>query len=121
MEKMYNSAVPAPAQPLDVFFAPRRVAVIGASEKEGSVGRTITENLLNAPLIWRIYPVNPRHPRILGLAAYPTVADIPGGVDLAIIATPAAGVPEVVGQCRAAGVQGVIILSAGFRETGPDG
>jgi acetyltransferase len=108
-------------QPLDAIFAPRAVAVIGASEQEGSVGRSILANLLNSPAERRIYPVNPHRSSVLGKRAYPHVAEAPEAIDLAIVATPAATVPEVLGRCADAGVRGAIIISAGFKETGPAG
>lgn len=107
--------------PLDVFFTPRRVAVIGATEAAGSVGRTIVRNLINHPFGGIVFPVNPRRPSVLGIQAYPTIADVPGVVDLAVIVTPAPTVPEIVGQCADAGVKGAIVISAGFKECGPSG
>lgn len=107
--------------PLDVFFRPSNVAVIGATEREGSVGRAIVANLVQGKFPGAIYPVNPRHSTILGLASYPQVAAITGDVELAVIVTPAQTVPAVVKQCSGAGVQGAIIISAGFRETGESG
>src|SRR4029079_3336376 len=104
--------------PLKVFFAPQNVAVIGASEKEGSVGRTILWNLIGNPFGGTVFPVNPNRPSVVGIKAYPSVADVPGPVDLAIIATPAPTVPGIIRECADAGVQGAIILSAGFKETG---
>lgn len=109
-------------QPLDVIFAPRRVAVIGATERAGSVGRTVLANLLSGPtLAGRVFPVNPHRPTVLGAKAYPTIADVPERVDLAVIVTPAETVPDVIGKCAQARVGGAIILSAGFREVGGRG
>lgn len=108
-------------QPLAPLFAPRTVAVVGASEREGSVGRTLLWNLIRHPFGGTVYPVNPRRHSVLGIQAYPSVAAIPEPVDLALIATPAATVPELVAGCAAAGVQAVVVLSAGFREVGPKG
>jgi len=107
--------------PLNAFFAPQNVAVIGASEKEGSVGRTILWNLISHPFGGTVFPVNPNRPRVLGIKAYPNVAAVPGQVDLALIATPAPTIPGIIRECVDAGVQGAIILSAGFKETGPAG
>jgi acetyltransferase len=104
--------------PLDVIFAPRNIAVIGASEKEGSVGRTILWNLISHPFGGTVFPVNPKRNSILGIKAYRNIAAVPEPVDLAIIATPAATVPGVISECADAGVKGAIILSAGFKETG---
>jgi acetyltransferase len=104
--------------PLDVFFSPRSVAVIGATEREGSVGRTVMWNLVTNPFGGTVIPVNPRRKSVLGI---PAVATVPENVDLAVVVTPAPGVPQVIRQCAAAGVRGAVILSAGFRETGPAG
>ncbi len=102
------------------MFDPKTIAVIGASESEGSVGRTIMDNVMRSPERV-IYPVNPRHETILGLPAYPSIAEVPAEVDLAMVATPAATVPDVLAQCAAAGVHGAIVVSAGFSETGAAG
>lgn len=108
-------------QPLRPLFAPKSVAVIGASEKEGSVGRTLLWNLIQTPFGGTVFPVNPRRSSVLGIKAYASVTAIPEAVDLAVIATPAATVPAVVAECAAAGVKGAIIVSAGFREVGAAG
>jgi acetyltransferase len=108
-------------RPLDVLFKPGSVAVIGATEREGSVGRAILSNLQIAAFQGRIYPVNPQHATILGMAAYPSVRDVPEAVDLAVIVTPAATVPAIVRECVNAGVKSGIVISAGFRERGTDG
>ena len=107
--------------PLDLLFSPRSVAVIGATEAPGSVGRTLLQNLTATPFGGTVYPVNPRRDSILGLRAYRSVADIAAPVDLAVIVTPAATVPAVVGQCADRGIPAAIIISAGFREHGPAG
>src|SRR5437773_1933357 len=108
-------------RPLDVFFAPRNVAVIGATESPASVGRTILWNLINSPFGGTVFPVNPKRTNVLGIRAYPTVAAVPDKVDLAVIVTPAKTVPGVVRECVAAGVKGAIIISAGFKEAGKAG
>jgi acetyltransferase len=106
---------------LSKIFRPNSVAVVGASDRRGSVGRTVLENLQRAEFAGPIYPVNPKHQLLLKLPAYPSVLELPAAADLAIIATPAASVPGVVRECGQAGVSGIIILSAGFREIGPAG
>ena len=83
-------------RPLDALFNPGSVAVIGASERPGSVGRTLLWNLLRSPFGGTVYPVNPRRHSVLGVHCYASVADLPEPVDLAVIATPAPGVPDVV-------------------------
>jgi acetyltransferase len=107
--------------PLDVFFRPRTVAVIGASETPDSVGRTLLLNLIHSPFGGTLYPVNPKRQSVLGIPAYARIGEVPVPVDLAVIATPAAGVPGVIGECAVAGVRGAIVISAGFREIGPAG
>jgi acetyltransferase len=108
-------------RPLDVFFAPRNVAVIGATESPASVGRTILWNLINSPFGGTVFPVNPKRTSVLGIRAYPSIAAVPDKVDLAVIVTPATTVPGVVRGCVAAGVKGAIIISAGFKEAGKAG
>jgi acetyltransferase len=109
------------SQPLDAIFSPKTVAVIGATEKEGSVGRTILSNLIASPFGGTVFPVNPKRPNVLGIKAYPSISAVPDPVDLAIIVTPAKTVPGIVSECVAAGVKGAIIISAGFKEIGPVG
>src|SRR4051794_23991439 len=82
--------------PLNAIFAPQSVAVIGASEKPGSVGRTILWNLISSPFGGTVYPVNPNRPSILGVKAYPHLAAIPDAVDLAVVVTPAPTVPGIM-------------------------
>lgn len=107
--------------PLDAIFAPKTVAVIGATEREGSVGRTILWNLISHPFGGTVFPVNPQRHSILGIKAYPNIAAVPEQVDLAVVVTPAPTVPNVIKECADAGVKGAIIISAGFRETGAEG
>jgi acetyltransferase len=106
--------------PLEAIFSPRAVAVIGATEKTGSVGRAILWNLISSPFGGAVYPVNPRRPNVLGIRSYPDIAAVPEPVDLAVIVTPAPTVPEVIGECVKAKVKGAIIISAGFKEIGPE-
>ncbi|MFS8782470.1 GNAT family N-acetyltransferase [Synechococcus sp. R6-6] len=111
----------ARSHPLNPIFLPRSVAVVGATEREGSVGRTVLWNLISHPFGGTVYPVNPKRHQVLGIRAYERLSALPEPVDLAIIAIPAAGVPKVVQECVEAGVKGAIVLSAGFKETGPAG
>ncbi len=106
---------------LDALFKPERVAVIGASERVGSVGRTILWNLISSPFGGTVYPVNPQRSSVLGIKAYPSVKDVPDSIDTAIIVTPAPTVPGVVRDCAAMGAKGAIIISAGFKEVGEAG
>ncbi|BAC89016.1 bifunctional acetate--CoA ligase family protein/GNAT family N-acetyltransferase [Gloeobacter violaceus] len=108
-------------RPLDLIFAPKSVAVIGATDRPGSVGRTILANLLSNPFGGTVFPVNPKRPAVLGVKAYPTIAAVGERVELAIVVTPAATVPGVIRACAEAGVPGAIVISAGFRETGEAG
>ena len=105
---------------LDKIFNPKSVAIIGASDEEGSVGQAIVKNF-QLGYAGKVYLVNIRKPEILGVKTYQTVNQIPEPVDLAMIATPAKTVPDVVEQCGKAGIKGVIIVSAGFKETGAEG
>ncbi len=108
-------------RPLDSIFTPQSVAVVGATEKPGSVGRTVLWNLISSPFGGTVFPINPKRPNILGLKAYPTLADAPDQVELAVIVTPSPTIPGVIDECVAAGVRGAIIISAGFKEIGPEG
>lgn len=108
-------------QPLDAIFKPQSIAVIGAKDNIGSVGRTILNNLLKGSFKGPIYPVNPKRKEVLGLPAFPNLRSIGKPVDLAVIVTPAATVPQLIQQCVEAGVKGVIVISAGFKELGPEG
>ncbi len=118
---MADSPVPYRRHPLDYIFAPQNVAVIGASETEGSVGRTLLWNLISNPFGGTVYPVNPRRSSVLGVHAYPSVLELPEPVDLAVISTRADFVPGIIDQCVEAGVKGAIIISAGFKEIGEEG
>ena len=111
----------AKANPLDVFFKPKNVAVIGATEAPGSVGRTTLWNLMSTPFGGAVFPVNPKRPSVLGIKAYKNVKEIPAEVDLAVIVTRASFVPAIIKECGEIGVKGAIVISAGFKELGPEG
>jgi acetyltransferase len=104
---------------LEAMFAPKSVALIGATESSGSVGRALMENLHSFSSA--VYPVNPKRATLFGVKAFAKIGDVPGDVDLAVIATPAVTVPEIVGECARANVKGAVIISAGFKECGPGG
>ncbi len=104
---------------LGAVFAPKSVALIGASEAHGSVGRAVMENL--RAFSGAVFPVNPKRDCVLGRKAFPSIAAVPEPVELAVIVTPAATVPAVVGECAAAGVRAAVIVSAGFKECGAAG
>jgi acetyltransferase len=108
-------------QALDTIFAPKSVAVIGATENPGSVGRTIVWNLISSSFGGTIYPVNPKRASILGIKAYPTLAAVPEVVDLIVVVTPATSIPGIIKDAVDLGVKSAIIISAGFKETGPEG
>jgi acetyltransferase len=106
---------------LDAIFKPKTVALIGAKDDFGSVGRTILSNLLGTSFDGTIYPVNPKRQEVLGVRCYPSISAIPEIVDLAIIVTPASTVPGVILECTKAHVRSCIVISAGFKELGEDG
>ena len=106
---------------LKAIFHPRSVAIIGATEKPASVGRTLMRNLLEQPSGATIFPVNPSRNNVLGIRCYPNVAAIGEPVDLAVVITPAETVPAVLQECADAGVGGAIVISAGFAEHGAEG
>jgi acetyltransferase len=105
---------------LDAMFTPGSVAVIGATDRPGTVGRTVLENLLHG-FQGVVYAVNPSREEVLGLKAYKTIRDIPDTVDLAVVATPAATVPQLIGECVDAGAKSAVVISAGFKERGAEG
>lgn len=111
---------PAP-KGLDAIFRPRSVAVIGASRRPGSIGAAIFKNLLEHGFDGPVYPVNPQARVVQSVLAYPTVADIPADVDLAVIAVPSKQVLAAVEECGKKGVRGVVVITAGFKETGAEG
>ncbi|MFU8855531.1 MAG: GNAT family N-acetyltransferase [Deferrisomatales bacterium] len=106
---------------LERLFAPRSVAVVGATPREGTVGHAILRNLAEGGFSGPIHPVNPRYPEILGLPCSPSLSAIPGGVDLAVVAVPIGGVPDVLTEAGATGVGAAIVVSAGGREIGEEG
>ncbi len=106
---------------LEQLFNPRGVALFGASEREGSVGAMVLANLIKAGFKGAIVPVNPKHKKVQGLHCHPDLSRVEHDVDLAVIATPAPTVPNILRQCGAAGLKGAVILSAGFGEAGVDG
>ncbi len=124
-EKPIQSLVTAenilrPKRPsMEAIFAPSSIALVGASERPGSLGQKLMVGL--RPFGGRLYPVSPTLTTVLGINSYPTITAIGQEIDLAIIATPARSVPEIVRECSEAGVRGAIIISAGFKETGPEG
>ncbi|RMF01566.1 MAG: acetyl CoA synthetase subunit alpha, partial [Bacteroidetes bacterium] len=106
---------------LDKLFNPQTIAVIGASNSEGSVGYALIRNLVGSGFKGTVYPINFKHKSIYGIRAYPKLRDTRDEIDLAIIATPSATVPELVEECGQVGVKGLVIISAGFKEQGEAG
>ena len=106
---------------LDKIFEPESIAVVGASEKEGSIGSVHVQNLIQGGYQGKIFPVNPHYTSTHGLKAYPSISRIDHAVDLAIIAIPISSVPSVIRECAQVRVGGAIVVSAGGKETGPQG
>jgi acetyltransferase len=106
---------------LEKIFNPNRIAIIGASDEEASVGAKLLRNMIGVGSKAVVYPVNPFRTTVQGITAYPSISKIPWKVDLAVIATPAHTVPQVVEECGKAGVSGIVIISAGFKEAGEGG
>jgi acetyltransferase len=106
---------------LDSIFKPKRVAVIGASDTPSGVGYAVLRNMVGAGFDGVVYPVNAKRESVQGIAAYKSVLEVPNTPDLAVICTPASTVLPVIKQCAQAGIKGVVIISAGFRETGAEG
>ena len=106
---------------LEEFFSPRSVAVVGASREEGKVGHDVVKNLIEYGYAGRIYPVNPKADKILGLTCYPSVTAAPGEVDLAVLVVPARFTEAVVRECGEKGVRALVIITAGFKESGLEG
>ncbi len=106
---------------LSPLFEPRSVGVIGASERESSLGNVLIRNMLESAFKGRLFAINPKHESVLGVPCYKSVEEVPHRLDLAVIAVRAEKVPAIVDSCGRAGVKAVIVLSAGFSETGPRG
>ena len=121
MRRMEPTATRPPSESLDALLRPASVAVIGASNDPTRIGGRPVRYLRAAGYAGRIYPVNPRHKDVQGLAAFPHISDVPEPVDLAIVAVPAPSVVDTVEACAARGVQVAVIYSAGFAEMGAEG
>jgi acetyltransferase len=106
---------------LSAILAPRSVALVGATERPGSVGRTLMTNLCNDAFDGEVFPVNPKHDQIMGHRAYRSVSELPKPVDLAVVVTPAPTAPGIIRECATLGVKGAVIISAGFKEMGAEG
>jgi acetyl coenzyme A synthetase (ADP forming)-like protein len=106
---------------LDMFFNPQAVAVIGASRTPGKLGHGVLHNIIQHGYKGAVYPINPKADEILGLECYPSVLDVPGPIDLAIILIPSKYVAGALVECGGKGIKGAIVISAGFREVGHEG
>ncbi|MBE0694111.1 MAG: CoA-binding protein, partial [Aquamicrobium sp.] len=102
---------------LEFMSRPRSVAVIGASDREGSVGGVVLKNILDGGFEGPVYPVNPKYRKVMGLACYASAADLPEAPDLAVIVTPPQTVPGVVGELGARGVKAAVVITAGINKT----
>ena len=109
------------SHPLDAIFAPHNVAVIGATERQGSIGRAVLWSLVSSPFGGTVYPVSEKRSSVLGIKSYRRIDEIPEPVDLAVVVTPAVTVPDIISECVEAGVRGCIVISAGFKEHGEKG
>ena len=107
--------------PLDAFFNPAGVAVIGASANPNKLSHGVLRNLISFGYRGAVYPVNPGRKEILGLPCYPTITAVPDPLDLAVIVVPAPVCPAALHECGVRGIKSAIVISGGFRETGPDG
>ncbi len=111
----------ADAASLRRLLSPRSIVVVGASPRAGSIGHELLANILGGGYSGTVYAVNPRHAEILGVQAFPTPAALPEAPDLAVVAVPADQLLEVVRACGERGVRGLVLISSGFGETGPEG
>lgn len=120
-EKVALRSQSAASASMKAFFEPRSVAVVGAGRKRGGIGAEVFHNLLAAGFHGKVYPVNENAGVVGSVTAYPKITDIPGEVDLAIVVVPAERAEAVVDDCIKKGVHGIIVISAGFSETGGEG
>ncbi|MGH9200637.1 MAG: CoA-binding protein, partial [Vicinamibacterales bacterium] len=100
---------------------PNSIAIIGASKDQTKRGFRSIQKLLDDGYPGAIYPINPKEPEILGLKCYPSIADVPGPVDLALVCTPAKTLPDIMMRCGRKGVKGAVVLAGGFAEAGEQG
>ena len=121
IKELPSDVYKAETHPLDTLFSPGSVAVVGASERTGSVGRSVLWNLLSSPFGGTVFPVNAKRPSVLGIKAYSKISDIPDAVDLVVICTPADTVPGLIAESVDTGIPSGIVISAGFKEHGEHG
>ena len=106
---------------MQYILSPGSIAVVGASNRPGSLGLAIFRNLIEAAYQGILYPVNPKAKSIQGVKAYPTLTDIPDPVDMAVLIVPSEGVESIVEEAAAKGIKGCIVITAGFKEVGGHG
>jgi acetyltransferase len=106
---------------LTSLFEPGSVAIVGASETPGKVGTVLLANMLAAGYRGALFAVNPKYATVRGVPCYASVGKVPAHLDLAVVATPASTVPEVIDECGRAGVRSAVVITAGFSEAGPEG
>ncbi|WP_238328234.1 CoA-binding protein [Dehalococcoides mccartyi] len=106
---------------IKLFFNPKSVALVGATDKEGSTGKIILQNLIKGKDRRAVYPVNPNRESVLEQKCYPTLKDLPEVPDLVLVVVPAKFVPQVIEDAGKVGTKSVIIISAGFKEVGSEG
>ena len=106
---------------LNKLFEPKSVAVFGASDRRGAVGKLVFRNMVSGGFAGNVFPVNPKHDKVQGHKAYPDLDSTGIPVDLAVITTPAATVPGIIESCGEHGIRAAVVVSAGFREVGPQG
>jgi acetyl coenzyme A synthetase (ADP forming)-like protein len=121
VERSASRAQTAATASLRPFFEPRSVAVVGANRSRGRIGSEILHNLIASGFRGTLHPVHPAAPELQGITTHPRVTDIPGPVDLAVVAVPAEQVLAVVDDCIAKGVRGICVISAGFGEANEAG
>ena len=107
--------------PLDAIFKPKAVALVGATDRVGSVGRMVLSNLIGSPFGGSVYPVNSKRDNILGIHAYKNLQALPERPDCIVVTTPSDGVPELIRDAVGLGVPAAIVISAGFKEIGEKG
>ena len=115
---MAKRKIPDKVKNLDAVFNPASIAVIGASREPNKIGHVIVKNFVDGGFGGKVYPINPKAEDILGLKSYPTVMDVPGKIDSAVIAVPEAAVAEVLEECGRKGIKGVVLITGGFSEVG---
>ena len=105
---------------LSALFTPEKIALFGASDRENSVGGIVYKNILTSGYEGKVYAINPKHDTVQGVKAYKSLDEVDDDIELAVVATPATTIPGIVEACGEKGIKMMLILSAGFRETGEE-